>query len=148
MASSCALRFAQIYAYNELMDAEPRDAVSGLLTLKKGSTFYSLQFATHGWMAGDMVQYLGSIYQAKDPEVEILKLLGYTMDVNRETPPRVTDHWVEVDLDQRILSTNSDFIRKAVYQEDPGPDDPYFKFSLSNVHELLDNQDFTVRFYR
>lgn len=99
-------------------------------------------------MAGDMVQYLGSVYESDDPEVEILKLLGYTMKVSQHPPPRITDHWVEVDLDQRVLSTNSDFVRKAVYQEDPGPDDPYFKLALRNVHDLLDSQDFTVRFYR
>jgi len=122
--------------------------VTGSLTLKKGSSFYSLHFASQGWMAADMVQYLGSVYESSTPEVEILKLLGYTMKVSKQPPPRIADHWVEVDLDQRILSTNSDFIRKAVYQEDPDPDQPYFKLALRNVHRLLDSHDFTVRFYR
>lgn len=99
-------------------------------------------------MAGDMVQYLENVCQSDHPQVEILKMLGYTMKVTEQPPPRVTDHWVEVDLDRRILSTNSDFIRKAVYKEEPGPDDPYLKLALRNVHDLLDSHDFTVRFYR
>ncbi len=92
-----------------------------------------------------MVQYIDDILEATDKEVAILKLLGYTMEVGQTPPSRRSDHWVEVDLENQVLTTNSDLIRKAVDEKPPEPEDPYSPVALKRVHRVLDAYDFTVR---
>jgi hypothetical protein len=121
--------------------AEP---VTGTLSLQTEGRCYTLFFVNHGWIAADMVQYIGEVLQAPQREVAILKLLGYTMEVGSQPPARAADHWVEVDLDRRILRTNSDFIRKSVQKTAPAEDDPYVSLALRNVYAVLDSHDFTV----
>ena len=120
-------------------------SVTGSLTLRRGEFFYSLMFAENGWMAADMVQYLSDIYAAEEAEAAILKLLGYTMEVAGEAPPRTSSHWVEVDLEGRLLETNSQLIRKAVHGEPAADQDPFLEFTLRRVHAVLNRYDFTVR---
>lgn len=120
------------------------DRVTGTLALQTEGRCYTLSFMGHGWMAADMVQYIGDVFEAPQREVAILKLLGYTMEVRSEPPARAADHWVEVDLDQKVLRTNSDLIQKAVRQEAPADGDPYPPLALRNVYAVLDSHDFTV----
>ncbi|MDA2935251.1 hypothetical protein MYX82_13060, partial [Acidobacteria bacterium AH-259-D05] len=49
---------------------------------------YILYFPHHGWLAADMAQYLDDILAAEDRQIAILKLLGYTMEINKEKPSR------------------------------------------------------------
>lgn len=121
--------------------------VTGILSIKSGETYYSLHFAHHGWMAADMVQYIDDLYGNGDPRIGILKLLGYTLEMNQKPPARIADHWVEVDLDNRVLATNSDLIRKVVRQESPSSDDPYHAPSLQRIFEALDQHDYKVELY-
>ncbi len=99
-------------------------------------------------MAADVAQYLGDILAAENRETAILKLLGYTMEISEDWPPRKSTHWVEVDLDNRVLTTNSELIRKAVNQIAPSPDAPYPKGVLKRLHQVLDKYDFTVELLR
>ncbi len=117
---------------------------TGSLTIKHGSLYYTLFLPKHGWLAADMAQYLGDVLAAEDPGIAILKLLGYTLEIGQQQPARSADHWVEVDLDKCILSTNSDLVRKAVDQSPPDPDDPYNPRALCRLHQVLDQYDFTV----
>ena len=96
-------------------------SITGSISLKHGPLLGTLHFRDHGWLAADIAQYLGEILTAEDREIAILKLLGYTMEIRKEWPPRKSTHWVEIDLDNRVLTTNSELIRKAVNQiaEDP-----------------------------
>jgi hypothetical protein len=119
-------------------------AVTGSIAFRHQGSFYTLNLPDHGWMAADMVQYVSDIYASADPRIAILKLLGYTLEMNPEAPPRVADHWVEVDLDKRRLATNSELIRKAVRRLKPADDEPYLELSLKNVYEALDRHDFSV----
>lgn len=123
-------------------------AATGALSLKLGSCYYALYFPHHGWLAAELVQYLEEIYAAEEPAVQILRLLGYTLEIRRESLPRAADHWVEVDLEERKLVTNSELIRKAVYQEPPEPSDPYLPATLRRLREVLDRYDFTVELVR
>ncbi len=117
---------------------------TGSLSIKHGSLYYTLFFPKHGWLAADMAQYLGDVLAAEDQKIAILKLLGYTLEISQQQPARSADHWVEVDLDKCILSTNSDLVRKAVDQSSPDPDDPYNPRALHRLHQVLDQYDFTV----
>jgi hypothetical protein len=116
---------------------------TGSLTFKHEELYYSLYFAHNGWLAGDLVQYIDEVILSPQPEIAILKLLGYTMRMSRSSPPRETDHWIEVDLGKRELTTNSDLIRRAVDRQ--YEDDRYSPAALRRVHEVLDRFDFTVR---
>ena len=122
-------------------------AVTGSLSIKTDTTFYTVHFPTHGWMAADMVQNLDRVYAAEEPRIGILKLLGYTLEMNSQAPPRVVDHWVEIDMDTKTLSTNSELIRKAVKREQLADNEPYMELSLRNVYRTLDSLDFSVRLY-
>jgi hypothetical protein len=119
---------------------------TGSLTLKHGEIYYSLYFAQNGWLAGDLVQYVDEIILSPQPETAILKLLGYTMQMSRSAPRREADHWIELDLEKRELSTNSDLIRLAV--DEDYRDLPYNPAVLRRVHDVLDRFDFTVRLIR
>ncbi len=124
------------------------ESETGSLTIKYRDSYYSLFFARNGWLAAELVQYLDEVIAAADPEVAILKLLGYTMRISREKPPRQAGHWVEVDLAARELTTNSEVVRQAVDQEPVREDQPYGSLTLKRLYRVLDQHDFTVRFRR
>jgi len=119
-------------------------SITGCISFKHGPLYGTLQFHENGWLAADLAQYLGDILVAEDREIAILKLLGYTMEIGKQWPARQSTHWVEIDLDKRVLTTNSDLIRKAVDQLAPGPEDPYSEGALKRLHRVLDEYDFTV----
>jgi hypothetical protein len=119
-------------------------SITGSISLKHGPLLGTLHFRDHGWLAADIAQYLGEILTAEDREIAILKLLGYTMEIRKEWPPRKSTHWVEIDLDNRVLTTNSELIRKAVNQIAPSPEDPYSEGVLKRLYKVLDEHDFTV----
>jgi hypothetical protein len=128
---------------------EPMDHAgsSGSLSIKYEGVYHTLYFGSRGWIAADMVQYLGDLYRAEDPRVGILKLLGYTMEVSGEPPPRLAEHWVEIDFGGRILSTNSDLLRKVVKRIEPDTSDPYHGRSIDRIYAALDSLDFKVELY-
>ncbi len=119
--------------------------MSGSISIKLGDRYYSLVFPTNGWLAAELVQYLGDVIESPEPEVGVLKLLGYTMEIQVSRPERRVDEWVEVDLEKRELITNSDLIRKAVDQEEPTVEEQWSGPALHRIHFLLDKYDFTVR---
>jgi hypothetical protein len=124
------------------------EKLTGSLTIKKGTLYYTLRFGHHGWLAAELVQYLDDVMGAEDQQVAILKLLGYTMEIAHEPPARLAHHWVEIQLEERTLSTNSAFIIKAVDQVPPEPQDPYSSGALRRVYEVLDRHDFEVVVYK
>ena len=117
---------------------------TGSLSIKHEYLYYTLFFKKNGWMAADIIQYLDDILVAGDQKIAILKLLGYTLEIAQKYPTRTANHWVEVDLEQHILSTNSDLIRKAVDQCSPDLEDPYNPNALHRLHQVLDQHNFTV----
>ncbi|MBI4447025.1 MAG: hypothetical protein HY645_14110 [Acidobacteria bacterium] len=122
-----------------------KGAVSGWISIKHGGYYHTLRFADHGWLAADLLQYLDEVLQAADRAVAILKLLGYTMEITRSRPLPKAAHWVEVDLEEHFVISNSDLLRKAVDRKEPAPEDPLSAFALRRIHDLLDRYDFTVR---
>ncbi len=118
------------------------------MTIKYRDSYYSLFFAQNGWLAAELLQFLDDVVAAADPEVAILKLLGYTMKIGRESPPRQADHWVEVDLAAHELTTNSPVVRQAVDQQPVKEGQPYGSLTLKRIYRVLDQYDFTVRFRR
>ena len=119
-------------------------SITGCISLKHGPLFGTLHFHENGWLTADLARYLGEILAAEEREIAILKLLGYTLEIGKKWPARQSTHWVEIDLDQRVLTTISDLIRKAVNQITPGPEDPYSEGFLKRLHRVLDEYDFTV----
>ncbi|MFZ0428298.1 MAG: hypothetical protein WAO20_09285 [Acidobacteriota bacterium] len=117
---------------------------TGSLTFEYESNFYTLFMTTHGWVVADLLQYLDDVYAAEDPRIPILKLLGYTMTISRNAPPRTAHHWIEIDVEGRVLATNSEVVRKAVQREAPAADDPFHKALLDRIYATLDRLDFTV----
>ena len=120
------------------------ETVTGSMAIRHEEKVYSLYFSQRGWLAAEMVRYLDRILQSEQPEVEILKLLGYTMQIHSEFPPRTSDHWVEIELEKATLHTNSPVIRAAVKQAAPEPDLPFAPEALPEIYEVLDRHDFTV----
>lgn len=121
---------------------EPTD--TGSLGFRLEGTWYTLTFPRNGWLAVDLLRYLDDVLEASDPATAVLKLLGYTLQIGADPPRRRADHWVEVDLAERRLTTNSDLVRRAVDQA-PAPADP--PRTLEKVHGVLDGFDFTVVLY-
>jgi hypothetical protein len=119
--------------------------VTGTLCIKHEEIFYSAHFEQNGWVAAELIQYLDDLYRAETVKVGILKLLGYTLQMTEEPPSRKADHWIEVDLGARTLTTNSTVIRKAVKQEAPSEDEPYWGPTLERIYAVLDGRDFTVK---
>lgn len=122
-------------------------AIWGLISLKTGSRYYSLLFQDLGWMAADLVQYLGDIIESDRREAAILKLLGLTMRVSREKPERRGEHWVFIDLDARRLETNSEMLRLAVRRKPAPEGSAYSDLSMQKIYQVLDRHDFTVELY-
>jgi len=119
--------------------------MSGSISIKLSGRYYSLVFPKNGWLAAELVQYLGDVIESPEPEVGVLKLLGYTMEIQNSRPERKAADWVEVDLEKRELITNSELIRKAVDQVEPTGEEPFNAPALRRIHSLLDRYDFTVR---
>ena len=122
-----------------------KESVSGTLSIQYDGRFYSTRFETEGWIAAELVQYLDDLYRSESIKAGILKLLGYTLQITDRPPSRSADHWVEIELDARVLSTNSDLIRKAVKQQSVSEEEPYWEPVLRRVYSVLDSLDFTVR---
>ncbi|GEM_PF-2271322 len=119
--------------------------MSGSISIKIGKLHYSLVYPTNGWLAAELVQYLGDVIESSQPEVAVLKLLGYTMEMAPGSHAQRADEWVEIDLERREVVTNSPLIRKAVDQEEPTEEEPFNGPALRRIHALLDKYDFTVR---
>ncbi len=122
---------------------DPAD--TGSLSFRLDGTWYTLIFPRNGWLAVDLLRYLDDVLEASDPAAAILKLLGYTLQIGVDPPRRRATHWLEVDLAQRRLTTNSDLVRRAV-DRTPAPSDPLR--TLEKVHGVLDRFDFTVVLHR
>ena len=122
--------------------------ISGSISIKVGDRYYSLGLPTDGWLAAELVQYVGDVIESPDPDVAVLKLLGYTMEISPHGPSRGADHWVEIDLAKRELVTNSELIRKAVDREEPTEAEPYGSPALRRIYSFLDQYNFTVRVRR
>ena len=118
--------------------------VTGTLCVKHGSTFYTAHFEANGWIAAELIQYLDDIYRSDSVETGILKLLGYTLQIGASAPPRTADHWIELDIDEKLMVTNSELIRRAVKKESPGDDETFWGPALERIYAVLDARDFTV----
>jgi hypothetical protein len=121
------------------------EEVTGTLSIKHGNIFYSAKFERNGWIAAELIQYLDDLYRSDSLQVGILKLLGYTLQMTDSFPRREADHWVEIDIQTRTLTTNSELIRKAVRQETAAKDEPYWDPALERIYTVLDAEDFTVK---
>lgn len=122
--------------------------ITGSLAIHWAGKWYVLQIPENGWIAAELVQFLEEAHQTKDPRNAILKLLGYTLLIAKEAPPRSASHWVEVDLEKRELSTNSELIRKAVKKQPPCTEDPFSEVGLERIYRYLDTYDYSVDLYR
>jgi hypothetical protein len=122
--------------------------VTGSLAIRCAENWYIIQADSNGWIAAELVQFLEDAHQTQNPKNVILKLLGYTMLIAAEPPPRRADHWVEVDLESRRLSTNSELIRKAVKQTPPSSEDPFHDVTLDRIYRYLDTYDYSVDLYK
>jgi hypothetical protein len=123
------------------------EAVTGSICFLYRKQCYSLFLSEQGWMVADHLQFLDDIYRAEDPRIGVLRQLGLALHVSAEPPPREADHWIELDLEARRLSTNSDLIRKAVKRRQPGRGDPYYPPVLERIYRALDELDFEVHLY-
>ena len=131
------------------MDSATRESATGTLSVLHDGTYYTWLFPGRGWMAAELVGFLDEVCQSEQQPLALLKLLGYTVQMTDERPPRSPRrHWVEVDLQARRLETNSPLIRLAVDQQPPEKDAPYGSLSLRRIHDVLDRYDFTVKLYR
>lgn len=128
------------------MPSTPSTAAT--LSIFHGGTHYTLLFPNRAWLAAELVGFLDEACQSDQPSLALLKLLGYTVQMSAERPPRSPKRqWVEVDLQARRLETNSPVIRRAVEQQPPEKDAPYGPLSLKRIHDVLDRFDFTVKLY-
>lgn len=123
-------------------------AETGSISVKLGPEIYTLRFPRNGWLAAQFVQFLDEVLEAAEPRTALLKLLGYTIEIGTQEPARRARHWLEIDLERKVLATNSRMIRKAVERREPAPGDPFGPLALSRTHEILDRYDFTVRLFR
>lgn len=120
-------------------------SVTGSISLKQGSRYYTLRFLRRGWLAAEFLQFLDDVLEAENREVAILKLLGYTLEISPKRPGRWAQVWVEVDLEKRILVTNADLVRQAVGRETLDAHGAAASPAPVRIHRLLDRFDFTVR---
>ena len=127
---------------------EVMSQVTGSLAIRFAGSWYILQAESDGWIAAELVQFLEDAHRMQDPRNAILKLLGYTMLIAKEPPPRRADHWVEVDLENRRLSTNSELIRKAVKRTPSSGEDAYHDAALERIFRYLDSYDYSVDLYK
>jgi hypothetical protein len=121
--------------------------VTGSLCLRCGGRCYSLILSDRGWLAVELLRYLDEVLGSDQQPAAILKLLGLTLVVESQPPPRDAHHWIEVDIDNRRLASNSDLVRKAVKRQPPDPDDPVTATTLERIYTVLDRFDFTAELY-
>ena len=123
------------------------DAVEeGYLSLKTAGVYHTLYFPERGWLAADLVSHLDDVLQAAEPRAAVLKLLGFTLQLSPDPPPRRGRHWIVVDLDKRLLETNSPVLRAAVTGSALA-DPPLPEQTLQRIHRVLDRFDFTVELF-
>jgi len=120
----------------------------GTISIRHDDNWFVRRFFRHGWRAAELLVNLDEVYRAEDPRIGILKVLGYTMEIESETPPRDSEHWLEVDLQKRSLATNSPLVRLAVGKQPPGEETLYPEFLLKQIFSVLDRLDFRVELYR
>jgi len=120
----------------------------GLLSLKSAQHYHTLEFPQRGWLAVELLRYLDDILISTNQQVAILKLLGYTMSITKDPPDRKLGTWVLVDLEAKVLQTNSALVRSAVDRTEPEEVAPVSPASLTRIHDILDRFDFTVEFFR
>ena len=120
---------------------------TGSIAIRHTFLYYRLYFAHYGWLAAEMAQYVDDILTEKDPQLAILKLLGYTVEILPKAPSRDADHWLEIDVEKRILYTNSKLIRKAVEKMDPDAQASYSPAMLTRLHDVLDRNGFSVELF-
>ncbi|HSR49677.1 MAG TPA: hypothetical protein VLV83_02545 [Acidobacteriota bacterium] len=123
-------------------------STAGSLRIRLAERYYTLDFESQGWLAAHMVQYLDRVYESRDRSAALVKMLGLGLRIHDERPPRRPGiHWVDVDLEKRLLESNSEFIRKAVDEEPVEDGEPYSALALKRVHQVLDAYDFTVKLF-
>ena len=120
---------------------------SGYLSLRTGGVFHTLHFPERGWLAADLVQHLDDVLEADERQSAVLKLLGFTIQLSPVAPGRQGSHWIIVDLDDRVLETNSPYLRLAVSGGSAGADLPFPEKTLQRIHRVLDRFDFTVELF-
>jgi hypothetical protein len=124
------------------------EAITGSISIEYQNQHYTLFMVEQGWLVAELLQFLDDIYRAEDPRIAILKQMGLAIHVSSETPPRSAHHWIELDLENHRLSTNSDLIRKAVKRRRPFRKDPYYPPVLERIYRVLDDLDFEVHLYK
>jgi len=130
------------------MKKQPTRSDSGSFTVKKSSFYYCLRFRQNGRTAVEMVQFIDDILRSEYPERAIIKYLGFTAEVTRHSPGKGADYWVEIDLDRRILETNSELIRRVVGSGTNSSADEADASLGRRIYKILDEYDFTVRLFQ
>lgn len=121
---------------------------TGTLSIFCDRLFYTQRFVGQPWIAAQLVQFLDEVIESSDRPTALLKLLGYTMIVSPDRPPRSPAHlWITVNLEERLLETNAAMIREAVDQVPAAADRPYTTAALRRIHSVLDRYDFTVKLF-
>ncbi len=121
---------------------------SGYLSLRTAESYHTLHFPERGWLAADLVQHLDDVLKAEKRQGAVLKLLGFTIQLSPGPPRRQGSHWIIVGLDDRVLETNSPYIRLAVSGGSTPHDLPFSEKTLHRIHRVLDRFDFTVELFR
>ena len=121
---------------------------TGSITILHDNLYYTLVASGQSWNVEGLVEYLDDIYAAADRTRALLRILGYTMRITRDKPPRNRNQsWVEIDLDRHLLETNSELIRRAVDQEPEDPSRPFDHPVQRRIYDVLDRHDFTVKIF-
>ena len=126
----------------ELLETE-----SGYLSLRTAQVYHTLHFQERGWLAVDLVQHLDDVLKSDERQGAVLKLLGFTLQLTPDPPGPQGTHWIIVDLDDRVLKTNSQYIRLAVSGGSAPHDLPFPGRTLQRIHRVLDRFDFTVALF-
>ena len=94
-----------------------------------------------------VVQHLDDVLQSPQRRSAVLKLLGFTLQLSPDPPARAGNHWIIADLDERVLKTNSPYLRLAVSGGPLAADLPFPEPTLQRIHGILDRFDFTVELF-
>lgn len=120
----------------------------GLLSFGLEGRFYTLYFPQRGWLAVELLHFLDDILRAPQPHIQIVKLLGYLLQVSSEKPSLQGRHWVVVDLGAKLIETNSPLLCRIVDERPIPENQPLPEATSRRIYELLDENDFTVKLYR
>jgi len=121
---------------------------SGYLSLRTAQVYHTLYFQQRGWLAVDLVQHLDDVLKSDERQGAVLKLLGFTLQLSPNPPGPQGTHWIIVDLDDRVMKTNSPYIRLAVSGGSAPDDLPFSERTLPRIHRVLDRFDFTVELFQ